>query len=377
MMEILVVDDERPILSLWERFMERWGFSVDTAGHGRQGLEMARGKHYPLVITDLAMPVLSGQEMINTIREEQPEVRFIVTTGYGTIELAVEMMKSGVHDFLTKPINFDHAELVIRKCVESIGAQQDNVLLRRKNRDLEELNELKEKFIALTSHELRTPVSVISNVVEILRPQLAGQDSEELFSMISRSSAQLGEIVAQMHDLSGINSPRLELQIDRFKLLPLCREIVEELQYVLEKRKHRIGLDFPEDLAVTADRLKFKKVVRELLQNAIKFTQDGGDISVAASVDDGNRLNFAVSDTGIGIPRENLDKIFHLFYEVGSSMHHHSSKDDFLGGGMGVGLSIVGDIVKAHAGKVEVTSEVGRGSCFNVQIPQDPASYDA
>ncbi len=376
-MEILVVDDEGPILSLWERFMERWGFSADTAQHGQQGLEMARRKHYPLVITDLAMPVLSGQEMIQALRKEQPEVQFIVTTGYGTIELAVEMMKSGVHDFLTKPINFNHAEQVIRKCVEAIDAHQENVRLRRKNRDLEELNELKEKFIAITSHELRTPVSVIGSVVEILRPQLAGQDTEELFSLISRSSAQLGEIVAQMHELSGVNSSGPELRIDRFKLLPLCREIVEELQYVLERRKHRIGLDFPEGMAVTADRLKFKKVVRELLQNAIKFTEDGGEISVAASVDDGNRLNFAVSDTGIGIPPESFDKIFYLFYEVGNSLHHHSSKDDFLGGGMGVGLSIVNDIVKAHAGKVEVTSEVGRGSCFNVQIPQDPASYDA
>jgi signal transduction histidine kinase len=145
----------------------------------------------------------------------------------------------------------------------------------------------------------------------------------------------------------------------------------------LDKRKHRITMTFPEAMTITADRLKFKKVVRELLQNAIKFTEDGGEISIKAAIDEGNVLNFSVSDTGIGIPQENLDKIFHLFYEVGDSLHHHTSKEEFLGGGMGVGLSIVNDIVKAHDGTVEVVSEVNQGSRFIVHIPQDAAAGNA
>jgi signal transduction histidine kinase len=84
-----------------------------------------------------------------------------------------------------------------------------------------------------------------------------------------------------------------------------------------------------------------------------------------------------VSDTGIGIPRENMDKIFHLFYEVGDSLLHQTSKEAFLGGGMGVGLCIVNDIVKAHDGKVEVESTVNEGSRFIVHIPQDPGASNA
>ena len=376
-MKILVVDDESPILTLWQRFLERWGYQVDTAADGREALDLIRARTYHLVITDLAMPGVTGQELLRTAKSENPDLQFIVTTGYGTIEVAVETMKAGAFDFLTKPINFNYAELVIEKCLESVNAHQENLMLRQKNRDLEELNELKEKFIAITSHELRTPVGIISNIVELLTPELESHPGQSLFRLISRSSQQLNEIVGQMHELSHMNSAKLVLARAPFELHMLCREIMDELKFVLDKRKHRITMTFPEAMTITADRLKFKKVVRELLQNAIKFTEDGGEISIKAAIDEGNVLNFSVSDTGIGIPQENLDKIFHLFYEVGDSLHHHTSKEEFLGGGMGVGLSIVNDIVKAHDGTVEVVSEVNQGSRFIVHIPQDAAMGNA
>lgn len=376
-MKIMVVDDEKPILSLWERFLDRWGYAAHTASNGREALEMCRADPYHLIITDLAMPEMTGQELVRTLKSEQPDLQFIITTGYGSIEVAVEMMKAGAFDFLTKPINFNHAELVIEKCLESVRAMQENLRLRQENRDLEALNELKEKFIAITSHELRTPVSIISNIAEILGPELKAHPGEKMFRLIARSSQQLNEIVSQMHELSRVNSNNMQLMRLRFELAPLCEEVVEEMKIVLDKRKHRISLDFPSNLNITADRLKFKKVIRELLQNAVKFTEDGGDISVKAVVTEAGVFEMSVSDTGIGIPRENMDKIFHLFYEVGDSLLHQTSKDAFLGGGMGVGLCIVNDIVKAHDGKIEVESKVNEGSRFIVHIPQDPSTSNA
>lgn len=374
-MKILVVDDEPPILCLWERFLDRWGYQAATATNGREALEMCRADDFHLVVTDLAMPEVTGQELLRTLKSEQPDLQLIITTGFGSIEVAVEMMKAGAFDFLTKPINFNHAELVIGKCLESVNALRENLRLRKENRDLEELNELKEKFIAITSHELRTPVSIISNVVEMLGPELKLHPSEKMFRLISRSSQQLNEIVGQMHEISRVKSTKIELMLLPFELKSVCEEIMEELKIVLDNRKHSVELDFPDSLRMTADRLKFKKVVRELLQNAIKFTQDSGKISIKAALDKGGVLKFAVSDTGIGIPQENLDKIFHLFYEVGDSLHHQTSKEAFLGGGMGVGLCIVNDIVKAHDGSIEVKSTVDEGSSFIVHLPQDTRAH--
>jgi signal transduction histidine kinase len=366
--DILVVDDEAPIRMLWERFLTRWGYSFALAEHGQQALAQARATRFKLLITDLTMPVMSGNELIYVLRQEQPDLEVIVTTGHGTIEVAVELMKAGVFDFITKPISFNHAELIIKKCLEKVQARQENLRLRQINRDLEALNEIKEKFIAITNHELRTPVSVLTNIVEILSEELKGHATEPLIRMVDRSTQQLAEIVAQMHELSRAKSNRLELQLTRFPLKEVCDEVAEEFALALERRKHTLESRIPPDLQAAGDRAMFKRVVRELVQNAIKFTRDGGRIVLAGAIED-QRVVFTVSDTGIGIPADQQPRIFELFYEVADSLHHHTSKDDFLGGGMGVGLSIVNDIVAAHHGEVTVTSEVGRGSTFKVSLP--------
>jgi signal transduction histidine kinase len=370
--EILVVDDEAPIRMLWERFLSRWGYPHTLAENGREALDLLRAKPYQLLITDLTMPVMTGQELIHTLRREQPEVQVIVTTGHGTIEVAVELMKAGALDFITKPISFNHAELVIKKCLDQIRSRRETERLRQANRDLEELNRVKEKFIALTNHELRTPVSVLSNIVDVLSKELAGHELESLVRIMERSSHQLEEIVSQMHEISRAKSNRLELEFSQFPLALVCAEVIEEFTLALQRRKHRVGVTVASELLLRCDRAKFKKVVRELVQNAIKFTADGGDIAVSARALPDLRVELTVKDTGIGIPKEHLDHIFDLFYEAGDSMYHHTSQEDFLGGGMGVGLAIVSDIVVAHKGELKVVSEPGKGSTFTVIVPQAP-----
>jgi signal transduction histidine kinase len=145
---------------------------------------------------------------------------------------------------------------------------------------------------------------------------------------------------------------------------------VEEFTLTVQRRRHRLHQDIPEELLLTGDRAKLKKVVREMVQNAIKFTPDGGEISVSAQALPEHRIALKVQDSGIGIPKEHLDHIFDLFYEAGDTLHHHTSQEEFLGGGMGVGLSIVRDIVVAHGGELQVASEPGKGSLFTVILPQ-------
>ena len=370
--QILVVEDEAPIRMVWKRFLDRWGLSADLAQHGKEALDKARQTPYHLVITDLTMPVMTGQELIYTLKREQPQLEVIVTTGQGSIEIAVEMMKAGAYDFITKPINFASAEYVIKKCLAKVEAQEENLRLRRINRDLEELNMIKEKFIAITNHELRTPVSVICSIVDILAPQFDGKDEEPLLGMITSAAQHLKEIVNEMHELSQINSEKLNLRPTLFELLPLCEEIQAELAWAINERKHETCWKIPPQLSVRADRVKLKKVLREMVQNAVKFTDDGGKIDVAAVLDDENRLVLTVRDNGVGIPLDESEKIFQLFYEVGDTINHHTSKLEFRGRGMGIGLAIVSDIVKAHRGKIDVKSEVDKGSEFTVTIPQQP-----
>ena len=368
--QILLIDDEPAVRDVWRRYLERWGYSFDIVDGGCEGLERARRQGYQVVITDLAMPDLSGQDLLRTLKHEQPELAVIVVTGHGTVEVAVEIMKAGAYDFITKPINFVHAELVLKNCMEQLQAQRETRRLQRLAADLESLNDLKEKFIAITNHELRTPVGVIRNLSELLLVEANGSaELRMLVDMLSRSSAQLAEIVTQMHEISHAKSDRLQLSLSRFALAAVCQEVLAENRLVLQQRRLHVDLRAPDELYLIADRVKFKKALRELVQNAIKFTADEGTISIDAGRDGNKRLRLTVTDTGVGIPAENLDRIFELFYEVGDALHHHSSGAEFLGGGMGVGLSIVNDIVTAHEGSVEVSSTVGEGSSFVVTLP--------
>ncbi len=113
------------------------------------------------------------------------------------------------------------------------------------------------------------------------------------------------------------------------------------------------------------------------MQNAIKFSHDGQKIVITAEAVGGDEVHLSVTDYGVGISDSEIDKIFHLFYEIGDTMHHHTSKESFMGGGMGVGLSIVQDIVLAHHGKVTVKSREGEGTTFTVHIPMREADHPA
>jgi len=184
------------------------------------------------------------------------------------------------------------------------------------------------------------------------------------------------EIVNQMHEISSAKSEGLVLRPSSFSLAELCHELAGEWWLRLQGRRQRLSLAVPDKLSITADRVKLKKVLRELVQNAVKFTQDGGNIAIEAALREEGLVAVSVSDDGVGIPPEHLPRIFELFYEAAPTLQHHSSNTDFLGGGMGVGLSIVQDIVKAHRGTVEVTSTLGEGSRFTLNLPQHGPAWE-
>lgn len=367
--QILVVEDEPDILALWEHHLETWGHSFHGASSGEAGLELARANNYRVLVTDLAMPGLTGQQMIRILKREQPGLEIVVVTGNVTVESAVEIMKAGVYEFLTKPINFTQARQVLKNCLERTDTHLETHRLTHLAEDLEALNDRKEKFIAITNHELRTPVSIVQNVTELLQEELSDGDQRDLLDMLSRASSQLVEIVVQMHEISRAKSERVLLEKSFFPLLEFCREVVEEFAAPLARRRVRINLDVDRKLFINADRVKLKKVLRELVKNAIKFSRQGGAIRIECRREGSAGVNLTVSDSGIGIPETYHERIFELFYEVEPPLNH-TAQDRDLGGGLGIGLSIVKEIVTAHQGRVELSSRPGHGSVFTVLLPR-------
>ena len=155
--KILVVEDEEIIRLMFQQTFESWGFQVDVAENGKDALDRCHRENYHIVVTDLNMPMMDGLELLKRIKIKWPNIEVIVITGYATIESAIDAMKHGAYDFILKPVNFDHVQFTMNKCYSKIRFEAENQELRQANSQLTELNEMKDKFLYITNHEIRTP----------------------------------------------------------------------------------------------------------------------------------------------------------------------------------------------------------------------------
>ncbi|MDO8481435.1 MAG: ATP-binding protein [Nanoarchaeota archaeon] len=224
------------------------------------------------------------------------------------------------------------------------------------------LNQLKDNFISIVSHELRTPLTSIKLYLALLRQGKFGKilpKQESAMKTVYDESTRLSDLITDLLTLKKMESGKLELEKVRFSL----PEIIDDLYIHIAREK---GMSVEAKLApcaVLGDRNRLKQVFINLMNNAIKFSEKGGTITLSCG-NKGNQCFFAVSDTGSGIPKEELPKIFDKFYQVEDALTRKNQ-------GIGLGLSIVKQIVELHGGTVDVKSEVGKGSTFTVWIPKN------
>lgn len=370
---VLVVDDEEVIRNICERSLTKVGYHVETAENGVKALERMREKTFEIVITDFKMPIMDGLELLGLIKRDYPYAEVIIMTAFATIESAINAMKTGAYDFILKPIKPDQIRLVADKCYEKIQLSEENKSLRIANQKLVDLQKMKNKFIALTSHELRTPVSHLKGYLGILNDeyyyQLSEEEKKQCMQVVMNAVEELEDIVTSMHNLIYLENGKSVLKVEFVNINELITEVIDDYQPILSKRKQHVTVDkYGQELLVAVDKKQIKGIVRELIQNAIKYTQDGGHVRVATRRE-GEFCILSVKDDGIGISQEEQGKIFEKFYEVQNSNYHSSSKRDFMGGGLGLGLPSVRAIAEAHEGGVKVISEEGHGAEFLVYLP--------
>jgi signal transduction histidine kinase/CheY-like chemotaxis protein len=252
------------------------------------------------------------------------------------------------------------------KLLESQSTQLEGVLadVKRKAQDLARANQYKSEFLANMSHELRTPL----NSVLILSKDLAENETHNLTpeqvesaSVISDSGMQLLTLINDILDLSKIESGKLELLKESFQLHELLTYLRRLFTPQIEKKQLNLHIDIADGVAetITTDRQRLVQILSNLLSNAIKFT-DKGTVSILVSRE-GESLQFAVTDTGIGIPADKLDHIFGSFQQLDGSTSRKY-------GGSGLGLTISRQLARLLGGEIDVTSQLGKGSCFVVRL---------
>ncbi len=225
----------------------------------------------------------------------------------------------------------------------------------------------KDEFLAMLAHELRNPLSAITNAVQILLHPEAVDSHLWSREVIDRQARQLTRLVDDLLDVSRISRGKIQLRSQRVDMAVIVRSAAQVVRPLVDERRHEFHLTIePDSIEVAADPVRLEQILVNLLNNAAKYTEPGGRIAVAATVD-GPHAVLRVADTGIGIAPEMLPRVFELFTQGERALARSE-------GGLGIGLSMVQKLVELHGGRVEVQSDgPGRGSVFTVRLPVTPA----
>jgi PAS domain S-box-containing protein len=248
--------------------------------------------------------------------------------------------------------------------ITDLTAQKDREALLAAQAALREADQRKNEFLAMLAHELRNPLAPIRNAVDILR--LTGTEAgavQRTSAMLERQVGQMVRLVDDLLDVSRVSRGRIELRRERVELAPVINQAVEATRPLFEAKGVELTVSLPDgQVHLHADPARLAQVVGNLLSNASKFTPSGGTVRLSVKRERGH-VTIRVRDSGVGIPRADLGRIFELFAQVDTSLERSH-------GGLGIGLTLVKSLVEMHDGRVEARSEgPGAGSEFSVHLP--------
>jgi signal transduction histidine kinase len=419
---ILLVDDQPARLISYESILEDLGHNLVRAGSGREALEKLMNADYAVILLDVNMPEMDGFETATLIHEHPRFERtpIIFVTGVNVSELdRIKGYKLGAVDYVHVPVMPEilrakvsvFVELYLkRRELQSVNralqhanaelAEANAVLKAEKTRELEqysrrleganaeleaanlalrgeiserariemrlkEADRHKDEFLAMLAHELRNPLAPIRNAVEIMQRKTL-EDAQLVWTreVIERQLGSLTRLVDDLLDVSRITRGKINIARQRLELGAVIEGAVETVQPLLSEKKHHLEVDIPDPAAsLEGDQTRLTQVIGNILANAAKYTDNGGRIALCARKD-GNWVEIRVRDSGIGIPADQLPRIFDLFTQA-----HRA--DERARGGLGIGLALVRRLVELHGGTVAARSEgPGQGSEFVIRIPR-------
>lgn len=246
--------------------------------------------------------------------------------------------------------------------LKRIKVKHEFEMSRFEAQKLHEVDEMKSRFFTNISHEFRTPLTLILGPAKDILEKTKESETKQNIGLIRRNAGRLLGLVNQLLDLSKLEAGRMKLETREENTIPLLKGLVLSFSSLAERKKITLRFStIEENVNVYLDREKIEKITNNLLSNAFKFTPDGGKIDVEI-VKLSKEVKIKISDSGIGIPKENLDKVFDRFYQVDGS---HTREQE----GTGIGLALTKELVELHKGKIEVESETGKGTTFIVKIP--------
>ncbi len=395
MTKILHIEDDASNRLLVQKLLKPAGFRVVDAVDGLEGIRMARTERPDLILVDIALPGLDGYEVTLRLRAE-PELRdvpIVAITAEGNRDASLAV---GCDGFLQKPIDARSFASTIKSYLRGKREQTSTELtgehlrlqsqrmashleekvqeLSRANDRLVELDAARKEFYRNISHELATPMTPIVGYVKLMSDRELGpltSDQDKALRSMDECVQRLRSIIDNLLDVTGIETGRIRFAHRDYDLLETTRRAIVRKRPLFEERRIQLLVELPRTpLKGFGDPDRIGRAIAQLLDNAVKFTPEGGAVGVRASQTGRNQFEVCVADTGPGVPPGTQERLFDPFYQVdGSVTRAH--------GGTGVGLAIAQGIARGHGGDLRVKSPSRetieganlQGSAFYLVLP--------
>jgi two-component system sensor histidine kinase/response regulator len=369
---ILVIDDELGMREGCRRILEPHGFFVETAATADEGLQKVREGAFDLVLLDVMMPDGRGIDLLAPIHEKDPDAVCLIITGYATVELAVEAVRKGAYDFISKPFTGDILLIAVNQALErrrlSLEAKRLQALereaaeLARAREELERLDRFKTGFMLTVAHELRAPLTAIQSfLLAVLKGYIPRQQQEKTLRRAIERAQELLDLVDDLLRLAVVKEEQETGKQEILSLADTLDKVFSLLKAQADEKGVACSVEVRQRPLVEANPGQMAQLWTNLISNAIKYTPAGGEVRVTLQ-EEGGWVTGMVEDTGIGIAPEDQSRIFEEF-------HRTPQAKEIDARGTGLGLPLVKRIVEGLGGTLEVRSELGQGSRFSFCLP--------
>lgn len=393
--KILYVDDEQNNLIVFRSSFRRH-YDIYTATTASEGLKIVDENDISIIITDQRMPGMTGIEFLKNLPEDLLAIRMILT-GFSDVSAIIDAINSGkVYRYITKPWNKDELKVTIDNAFEALSLKKNNQKLvaelqevneqleqkvmdrtaelekafeaiNEQKKELEDLNATKDKFFSIVAHDLRSPVSALAGFSQMLAnngnrlsPEKITAYSEEL----NKSARNTLSLIENLLTWASTQMNKVDHNPEHINTETVIDQTIAQLATVAESKKISLEKDLVANLNVFADKDHFNLVLRNLISNAIKFTNEGGKITISTKLIDSEKAEISVADTGVGMSMEKLTNLF----SIGDAQ---STKGTAGEKGTGLGLILCKEFIEKNGGKIEVASLKGMGTTFTITLNQN------
>lgn len=351
---VLIVDNEAIIRDLCRRALDE--YHLLEANDGEEALALFAKGGIDVILTDVRMPKMGGIELLKRLKDIEPTIVVIVMTGFAEKDIILQALKADADDFITKPLNLLQLKTIIDKSLVKKALKEELA-------NLKSLDRFKTSFLSIVSHKFRTPITSISLFLQNIASGVYDPEDPTFrhnVNLVYEESRHLERLVADLLNFSRVmdagEGKREPCELDR--IIPA---IFTESPEVTAKPGIKVHIEMEQLPPLSLDREKIAFAIRQVIDNAYKFSGDVGTVTVSLKKT-GNEYRIVVQDEGVGIARENLPKLFEKFYQVDSSRSGQVK-------GFGLGLYYAQEFVRLHGGGITIDSEPGKGTRVTISLP--------